>query len=109
MFELLTFESFTECLNDEFAVLVDDGTTATFELVEVSPLKSSASTSEAIRTSDQNARKQSFSLLFRGPVGEPFTQRMYRFEHGEHGTIEGLFITPVAADDNGVYYEAVFN
>ena len=109
MFDSLTLESFFECLNDEFTVNVDNDASVVFKLVEVSPINSSASAEGAIRSTELNIRRQPFSLLFRGPVGEPLIQRMYLFDHGRLGTIDGLFITPVAEDDKGVYYEAIFD
>jgi hypothetical protein len=49
-----------------------------------------------------------FSIVFRGPTDPPLPQRIYRFEHEAIGTFE-LFIVPIAADAQGVRYEAVFN
>jgi hypothetical protein len=51
--------------------------------------------------------RQPFSLKFRGPVQPLLPQSMYSFEHPAHGTLD-IFIVPVAADRDGLMYEAVF-
>jgi hypothetical protein len=53
-------------------------------------------------------RSEGFSLLFRGPAAVALEQAEYRFEHDVMGTFT-LFIVPIAADDGGRYYEAIFN
>ena len=49
-----------------------------------------------------------FSAFFNGP-NEPFLpQRVYALEHDRMGAFE-LFLVPLAKDENGARYEAVFN
>ena len=53
-------------------------------------------------------RQEQFSLRFRGDPGQVFPQRIYPMEHDSIGDFE-LFLVPIARDDSGTYYEAVFN
>ena len=55
-----------------------------------------------------NAAQETFSLLFQAPVDAPEIQSIYRLENDDLGTID-LFLVPVRKDENGLYYEAVFN
>lgn len=56
-----------------------------------------------------STRTQSpFSLLFRGSRENLLGQQMYRIENGTLGEMD-LFLVPVREDQNGYYYEAVFN
>ena len=49
-----------------------------------------------------------FSVFFAGP-GDPFLpQKVYRLEHERMGEFE-LFLVPIAGDEKGYRYEAVFN
>ena len=48
-----------------------------------------------------------FSLVFRGPSAPVYPQHTYRLEHPAIGAFE-IFLVPVAADSDGVRYEAVF-
>lgn len=53
------------------------------------------------------APREQFSLHFHGPSDPVLPQSIYRLENAEMGTME-LFLVPVARDDQGVTYEAVF-
>jgi hypothetical protein len=53
-------------------------------------------------------RQEQFSLRFRGNAGQVFPQRIYPIQHDSIGDFE-LFLVPIARDDSGTYYEAVFN
>ena len=53
-------------------------------------------------------RQEQFSLRFRGDAGQVFPQRIYPIQHDSIGDFE-LFLVPIARDDSGTYYEAVFN
>lgn len=54
-------------------------------------------------------RQEGFTLTFRGPTRPPLPQRTYNLEHGTIGKLEMMFLVPVGEDENGRYYEAVFN
>ena len=49
-----------------------------------------------------------FSAFFSGPREPYLPQRVYSLEHDQMGAFE-LFLVPVASDENGFRYEAVFN
>lgn len=49
-----------------------------------------------------------FALLFVCPDRRVVAQGMYAMDHDRLGRLE-IFIVPVAADEDGVHYEAVFN
>jgi uncharacterized protein DUF6916 len=53
-------------------------------------------------------KQEQFSLRFRGDSSQVFAQRIYPIKHDSIGDFE-LFLVPVARDDSGTYYEAVFN
>ena len=56
-----------------------------------------------------SGKRVPFSLVFRFPVGHEATQGIYKFTHPSEGAFEGVFLTPIAADENGLYLEAIFN
>lgn len=82
-------------MGTEFAFQLQPPTVVGLELIEVSELKKSK-------------RQERFSLVFRGPLAMPMGQGRYEVEHAELGTFE-LFIVPIARDERGFSYEAVFN
>jgi|SRR5215213_8873887 len=49
-----------------------------------------------------------FSIFFNGPRDPFLPQHVYALEHERMGAFE-LFLVPLARDENGVRYEAVFN
>ena len=49
-----------------------------------------------------------FSVFFAGPGDELLPQKVYRLEHERMGEFE-IFLVPVAGDEKGYRYEAVFN
>ena len=51
---------------------------------------------------------RSFSAVFRGPTEPALEQAIYSLAHTELGGLT-LFLVPIAADDTGRTYEAVFN
>lgn len=53
------------------------------------------------------AKREAFSLLFRGPAGCRLPQRIYRLEHPSIGVIE-IFLTQVAGGPQGSEFEAIF-
>lgn len=93
--EPLTHDTFAGKLNTKFQISVDDSQTVEAELVEVSELLTSA-------------RQERFAIVFRAPK-EPFLgQGIRRFAHDRMEPFE-LFIVPISHDEQGAYYEAVFN
>jgi hypothetical protein len=53
-------------------------------------------------------RQEQFSLRFRGDRKQVFPQRIYPMKHEVIGSFE-LFLVPIGRDENGTFYEAVFN
>jgi hypothetical protein len=103
MTDLPTRDTFAQCLNDTFAIGVDDSTSLPMALIEVAPLPDHAPGKGASQPS-----RAPFSLVFRGPKEPVLPQRIYRFEHEHLGDLE-IFIVPIGPDDEGMRYEAVFN
>lgn len=97
----LTIEAFNECLNDTYAVTVDDTTAVEMELVEVTDLTE--------RTGNPtDLSRPPFSIVFRGPATPVYEQRIYRFDHPTLGTHD-IFIVPIGPDPAGILYEAIFS
>jgi hypothetical protein len=97
MLEALTHESFRPHVGTAFRVEYAPAASATLTLVEVTVLGGGAGA----------ARRQPFSLLFRGPREPVLPQRIYRLEHEGMGALE-LFIVPIGPDGEGMRYEAIF-
>jgi hypothetical protein len=89
---------FSNRVGDKFRLKAADNLSFDLELMEVHDTGRKSST-----------RTQSpFSLLFKGPRENLLVQQMYRIENGTLGAMD-LFLVPVRQDQNGYYYEAVFN
>jgi len=95
MIDSLTHESLAQQLNTNFQIQVDAGNRVDLTLVEVSELKLSP-------------RQEQFAIVFRGPLEVFLGQGMRGFEHEQLGRYS-LFIVPIRQDEDGFYYEAVFN
>lgn len=91
MLEKLTLGVFAQHLNSQFQL----AGALPVELVEASPLPAPAG-------------YEVFAITFRGPATNPLAQATYGFHHDAIGDFE-LFIVPVRQDQQGRYYEAVFN
>lgn len=52
-------------------------------------------------------RRRPFSLRFRGPVEPLLDSFTHRLEHADLGELE-IFLVPIAAEPEGLIYEAVF-
>jgi len=96
MLEQLTRESFSGQLNTKFRLSPEPGKMIELELIEI------------VDSGETAGQAERFSLHFRGPLDYLFPQRTYRMEHEELGQME-IFIVPIRKDDQGFYYEAVFN
>ncbi len=91
----LQHEDFAAQLDTEFRVRIDEANAVNLILATVSDLKLSPI-------------QEQFSIVFRGPLEVFLGQGGRQFEHDEMGQFN-LFIVPINKDDNGFYYEAVFN
>jgi hypothetical protein len=93
--EHLTKEMFSENLNSKFLLRPEGLDAMETELVELKEVNTTP-------------RQEQFSVMFRAPL-EPFLkQGMYRMEHDKIGEFV-LFLVPIRNDQDGLYYEAVFN
>jgi len=82
-------------INSLFRVTTGNGRTLDLELISVSGLL-------------ETDKQRTFSVIFLGPVDISVGQGTYRIEHNKLETAD-VFIVPVARNNKGVEYEAVFN
>jgi hypothetical protein len=78
-----------------------------FDVVD-DPARAFALTLTQVVEHSKTERAESFSLFFHGPPDRYLPQGMRRLEHGTLGVLE-IFLVPVAREQNGFQYEAVFN
>ena len=95
MDDLLTHETFSKNINTKFQVQVDETDYVDLELAQASELK-------------VYPQQEEFSIVFVGPVEIFLGQGARTFRHDQMGKFE-LFIVPIAQDEKGFHYEAVFN
>jgi hypothetical protein len=93
--EELTFAVFQENLNSKFILFLDADNSVEIELIEA-------------RQGKVTPRQEMFSILFLGSNEKPFLQGLYPVEHAGLGKLD-LFLVPVAQNEQGIIYEAVFN
>jgi hypothetical protein len=103
MLDRLTVSDFSEHVNATFRIQVEPGDSLELELIEARPIGPPPSDPEG-------GRRQSFSLIFRGPPARLLEQRIYPVEHPRLGTL-GIFLVPLGSegDPNGLHYQAIFN
>jgi uncharacterized protein DUF6916 len=88
------FEPF---LHSNFRLASGSSPSFALELMEVT---------ERVQTSAGSGRSP-FALLFKGGPDPVHPPQMYRIEHDDLEAMD-LFISPVRADQEGCYYEAIF-
>ena len=91
----LTHEAFAQHANTRFRIETDQGAPLELELIEVSELKS-------------YPEQEEFAIVFRGPLNVFLGQGIRMLAHEHMGEFE-IFLVPIRQDDDGFYYEAVFN
>jgi hypothetical protein len=101
MLDQLTKASFETHLNDPFQVETGADQALVLTLAEVVGLPERA-------PKGKEGRRQSFSLLFRGPKGCYLPQKIYNLEHEKLGALS-IFLVPLQPDAEGSRFEAVFN
>lgn len=99
----LTHGDFERCLGERFRLTPDGEGDASgaldLELLRVDP----APVRDRVRRT-----RTPFSLILVGP-GEPvLPQKIYRLESATLGLLE-IFLVPIARDERGIRYEAVFS
>ena len=93
----LTEEEFSKHVNTKFRV--SSNQPIELELYQVKGYSSQ---------SHEQQGMERFSAFFRGPRDPLLPQSLYALEHERMGALE-LFLVPIAQDENGCRYEAVFN
>jgi hypothetical protein len=96
--QILTLEHFAGRINETFTVDLGHGKSP-FVLVEARPLPL-PTLSSAVRAP--------FSLMFHHTSAVLFPQRIYQMEGPGIGDF-GIFLVPVARNQDGFVYQAVFN
>jgi hypothetical protein len=91
----LTHEEFAKNANTKFHVKLDENTRVELELTEISELK-------------LHPHQEEFAVVFRGPLDMYLGQGVGSFTHDQMGQFE-LFVVPIRQDEQGIYYQAVFN
>jgi len=96
--KFLTLEDFAARVNESFSVDLGAGR-SDFVLVEAKPLAA-----PGIR----DLARAPFSLMFHHVSAVIFPQRIYQMENPGIGSF-GIFLVPVARNQSGFLYQAVFN
>jgi hypothetical protein len=89
-------EQFAACLNQDFEVVIPDGTLA-LKLSEARPL---GMRPESVR--------EPFTLTFLGPTKLRLPQGIYKMRNSNLGEME-IFLVPIGADPASSAFEAIFN
>jgi hypothetical protein len=94
MLDSLHYEDFVPHLNSKFQMRAGEQSWE-IELVEVADRSPSP-------------KQEQFALQFRAPLDAPPFQSLFELEHVTLGK-GGVFLVPVSRNDQGLYYEAIFN
>lgn len=95
MSEPLTRNDFADCLESVFRVGPASGDQIELTLQQVSELGSCPG-------------HETFSIILHGPAEKMLQQGIYAFEHDRLG-LQEIFIVPIARNEQGISYEAIFN
>jgi hypothetical protein len=90
-----TRAQFYDELNSVFRAVVGDDAVAEFELVRLDEFVDSEV-------------QENFALTFKTRPDIPANQSIYNLEHDKLGAVS-VFLVPVKRDNEGLYFEAVFN
>ena len=95
----LAAEDFEPYQGQTIELILDDGKQVDLELREV---KLRGTFDPEFDT------RQTFSVLFRGPMELALPQRIYRLNHEALGELQ-LFLVPIGPDKIGMCFKAIFN
>ena len=95
----LTEQEFSKHLNTKFRAQPGDGPPIDLELVEVKAY---------LKKEGEQTGMERFSAYFKGPSEPYLAQSTYSLQHDRMGGFE-VFLVPIARDEQGVRYEAVYN
>jgi hypothetical protein len=98
MLETFTHATFAGRVGQGFRVTVEGQVEQDLVLIEA----------RLLRGGWAKARREPFSLVFRGPRETNLSQGMRPMRHEEIGAFE-IFLVPIAPEEDGLRYEAVFN
>lgn len=97
--KLPTEAEFKACLNQFFLLQLDGFEAIKMELINL----------ESMRPNNPgDDSRQSFSVMFQGPMEPRLNQGIYALENESMGRIE-IFLVPIETNATGVQYEAIFN
>jgi hypothetical protein len=98
MLESMTLETFAPWIGERFRLSAGAEGTTDVTLIEASALGG---------TSAPATGRSPFTLVFLGPPGPIWPQRIYRLEHEAVGSCD-LFLVPIGPRDGGMQYQAIF-
>ena len=94
----LTEQEFSRHLNSKFQLKLADRALE-LELVDVKAYMPGV---------NEQAGMERFSIYFDGPPDQLLPQQLYHLEHADMGGLD-IFLVPIAGNEKGFRYEAVFN
>lgn len=98
MSELPDLTAWTACVGGAFCLQLDGGAPVDLTLIEATALPAQPGA----------PRQEPFILIFRGPATCLLSQATHTLQHERLGEL-ALFLVPAGADEEGAYYQAVFN
>lgn len=96
MLDTLIVAHWRECLGQEFRVCLGQETVIDLKLTAVTPLGA-----------ESGYRRQSYSLLFAGPLAPLLPQATYPLQNESLGEL-GIFLVPLGPQGQNMRYEAIF-
>ena len=97
----LTEQEFSEHVNTKFRLNLETPEPVELELVEVKTYVNKDKPGE-------RGGMERFSVFFRGPLNAFLRQATYSLSHEKMGSFD-IFLVPLAREEKGFSYEAVFN
>ncbi|MEP6743077.1 MAG: hypothetical protein ABJB61_11305 [bacterium] len=99
MAAILTEDEFSKHVNTKFRLTKEGESQTELELAEVKGYAKKA---------EEQSGMERFSVFFDGPGDVQLAQGVYSMSHDQMGEFE-IFLVPIARDERGFRYEAVFN
>ena len=98
MAEMLTLSDFSPLVGETFQLNFEDSEHTELKLIEAEELPARGNPTE----------RKPFSLMFRAARDCGLWQGIMKMKHESTGAIE-LFMVPIGEDDEGMYFQALFN
>ena len=96
----MTHENSQQYIGDTFRIEFTDGNVMELKLERVDLLME--------KHAHPKMKRDAFSLIFRGPRDPMLKQHIFPLQHEKLGVLQ-VFLVPIAMEEPGVVYEAVFN